>query len=159
MNNLEIKNDKFFENSIRFVIVIVLGLLLPFILLPLVKVGNMTGLEIFQSTEIIEEIAKALVVLFFICRFEGVKLDVYAGILFGILFGFSETMFYLSNIFTTGDFSVFWDRILYTIPMHIITTLILVFSVLYYRWFIIFGLLFSSMVHIFYNYVFVYLIK
>lgn len=159
MNDLEIKNEKFFENSIRFVAVIVLGLLLPFLLLPLVKIGNMTGFGLFQSTEILEEIAKALVVLFFISRFEGVKLDIYAGVLFGILFGFSETMFYLANIFTTGDFSIFWDRILYTIPMHIITTLILVFSVLYYRWFIILGLVFSSMVHIFYNYVFVYLIR
>jgi len=103
----------------RIISLIITGLVLPLFLIPLEK--------FLPYPEILEEISKAVVVLFLILGFSSLKQKIEAGVLFGFLFGISESFFYLTNIFQVGDFNIFWQRFLYTVPMHIITVLIILF--------------------------------
>ena len=131
------------ENNLKIAILVVAGIVLPLILLPVIKI---TGFS-----EIVEEIAKALVVLFLILKLPTWKLQILGGIAFGFLFGMSENFFYLNNIFQLGDFSIFWQRFIWIIPMHIITVLVMVFAGLARKWFLIFGLAGAIVLHILFN--------
>jgi len=139
----EIKSSPLFEVAIYGVFLFVAGLVLPALLIFIVR---FTG-----YSEIVEEIAKALVVFFLILNFPGLKQKIGVGILFGFLFGLSENFFYLNQIFQLGDFSVFWQRFLWTVPMHIITVLVMVFASLGKRWFLIFGLVGAIILHALFN--------
>jgi hypothetical protein len=147
MQNIE--QDRMFENAlspqngILWIFIILSGLILPLFLIPLVK---FTG-----YSEIVEEITKALVVLFLILKLPSHKMQIIAGIGFGFLFGLSENMFYLNNIFQLGDFSIFWQRFLWTVPMHIITVLVMVFAALAGKKFLIFGLAGAIILHALFN--------
>jgi len=140
---MEIKSNPFFETAIYGVFLFVAGLVLPVILIFIVR---FTG-----YSEIVEEIAKALVVLFLILNFPALKQKIGAGILFGFLFGLSENFFYLNQIFQLGDFSVFWQRFLWTVPMHIITVLVMVFAGSVKKWVLIFGLTGAIILHALFN--------
>lgn len=128
---------------VKIVFLIVAGLVLPLLLIPLIK---FTG-----YSEVVEEIAKAGVVLFLILKLPSHKARILVGIAFGFLFGLSENIFYLNNIFQLGDFSIFWQRFLWTVPMHIITVLVMVFAGLARKWFLIFGLTGAIALHILFN--------
>lgn len=104
----------------KIIFIILAGLVLPLLLIPLIK---FTG-----HSEIVEEIAKALIVLFLILQLQTHKQQILDGIAFGFLFSLSENFFYLNNIFQLGDFSIFWQRFLWTVPMHIIMVLVMVFA-------------------------------
>ncbi|HDH31488.1 MAG TPA: PrsW family intramembrane metalloprotease [Candidatus Wolfebacteria bacterium] len=132
-----------FSNGIKFIFLIITGLILPLILIPVVK---LTGFS-----EIIEEISKALAVLFLIFRFSTLKQKIKAGILFGFLFGLSESIFYLNNIFQVGDFSIFWQRFLWTVPMHIITVLVILLPAFKNRKMIILGIIGAIIIHLLFN--------
>lgn len=125
------------------ILIVMTGLVLPALLIFIVK---FTG-----YSEIVEEVAKALVVLFLILKLPNHKLQILAGIGFGFLFGLSENFFYLGQIFQFGDFSVFWQRFLWTVPMHIITVLVMVFASLSKKWFLIFGLVGAIILHVLFN--------
>ena len=87
------------------------------ILIPIVKI---TGFS-----EVLEEISKALAIFFLILNLPKIKQKIVLAILFGFLFGLSESFFYLTNIFQVGDFNIFWQRLLFVVPMHILTVLII----------------------------------
>ena len=139
----EIKSSSLFEAAIYGVFLFVAGLVLPALLIFIIR---FTG-----YSEIVEEIAKALVVLFLILNFPSLKQKIGAGILFGFLFGLSENSFYLNQIFQLGDFSVFWQRFLWTVPMHIITVLVMVFAGSVKKWVLIFGLTGAIILHALFN--------
>jgi len=139
----EIKSAALFETAIYGVFLFAAGLVLPAILIFIVR---FTG-----YSEIVEEIAKALVVLFLILNFPALKQKIGAGILFGFLFGLSENFFYLNQIFQLGDFNVFWQRFLWTVPMHIITVLVMVFAGSVKKWVLIFGLIGATILHALFN--------
>jgi RsiW-degrading membrane proteinase PrsW (M82 family) len=125
------------------VLVAMAGLSLPIILIPMVW---LTG-----YSEIVEEIIKALVVLFLILRLPDHKTQILAGMSFGLLFGLSENFLYLNQIFQLGDFGMFWQRILWTMPMHIITTLVILFSGLAGKRFLVVGLVGAIILHALFN--------
>lgn len=137
------KNDSLFKNGINAVFLIITSLVLPALLLPVIK---LTG-----YSEIVEEIAKALVILFIIFNFASLKQKVWAGIFLGLLYGVSENIFYLNQIIQLGDLSVFWQRLLWTTPMHIITILIMLFAGSVKKWYIIFGLIGAIVLHALFN--------
>ena len=138
------ENDfSLFNTTIYNIFLIMVGLALPIFLIPLVK---FTG-----YSEIVEEIAKALVVLFLILKLPTWKSQILGGIAFGFLFGLSENFFYFNNIFQLGDFSIFWQRFLWTVPMHIITVLIMVFAGLADKKWIILGLGGAIVLHVLFN--------
>ena len=138
-----LKIESLFNIAIYGIFVIMAGLVLPVFLIPLVK---FTG-----YSEIVEEIAKALVVLFLILKLPTWKSQILGGIAFGFLFGVSENFFYLNNIFQLGDFSIFWKRFLWTVPMHIITVLVILFSGLAGKKWIVLGLSGAIVLHILFN--------
>lgn len=119
------------------------GLVLPVFLIPLIK---FTG-----YSEVVEEIAKTLVVFFLILNLPRPKLQILAGVGFGFLFGLSENFFYLNQIFQLGDLSVFWQRFFWTLPMHIITALVIVLSGLAGKKFLIFGFISAVVLHSLFN--------
>jgi len=131
------------ENNLKIAILVVAGIVLPLILIPIVQIAGFT--------EMIEEAAKAIIVLFLILNFPTTRQKILAGISFGFLFGVSENFFYLNQIFQLGDFSVFVQRFLWTVPMHIITVLVMVFAGLARRWFLIFGLAGAIILHTLFN--------
>ena len=131
------------ENNLKIAILVVAGIVLPLILIPIVQIAGFT--------EMIEEAAKAIIVLFLILNFPTTRQKILAGISFGFLFGVSENFFYLNQIFQLGDFSVFVQRFLWAVPMHIITVLVMVFAGLARRWFLIFGLAGAIILHVLFN--------
>lgn len=125
---------------------------MPLVLIPLVQLTSyFYPVAEGYGTEIIEEVVKALIIFFLIFKLPTKKQKILAGILFGFLFGLSESLFYLNNIFQLGDFSVFWQRILWAVPIHIITVLVMVFSGLSKKWWLIFGLAGAIILHILFN--------
>lgn len=137
MTNLSIKS------LINKILIIIFGLILPFLLIIVVR---FTG-----YSEIIEEIAKAIIVLTLIIAIPKFSRKILFAILFGFLFGLSENMFYLRNIFELGDFDIFTKRFIWTLPMHIITVLILALSASAKKWLILFGLILAIILHILFN--------
>jgi len=139
------------SDTVKIIFIIIAGLVLPVILIPLVKFTN--------YSEVIEEISKALVVLFLILKIspqniEGTmdyKLQIFAGISFGFLFGLSESILYFNNIFQLGVFNIFIQRAVGAIPMHIITALIILLFTLKNKKLIIAGLVITIIIHIFFN--------
>ncbi len=125
------------------ILAIVAGLVLPALLIPLIK---FTG-----YSAVIEEITKALVVLFLILELPSLKAQIFVGIVFGFLFGASENIFYLNNIFQLGDFGVFLQRFLWTVPMHITTVLVMVFTGLVGKKWIVLGLVGAIILHVLFN--------
>ncbi len=141
---LGIENDLLFREIIYGIFVFIIGLVLPVFLIFIIR---FTG-----HSEIIEEIAKALVVLFLILKFSTLKQKIWAGILFGFLFGISENFFYLSQIFQFGDWNVFKQRFVLPLSMHIATVLIILFPALIGKKFIFLGLAGSLILHLIFNY-------
>jgi len=143
MQNTEFKIRTMSQSPIIWIFIIIAGLILPLFLIPLIK---FTGFS-----EIIEEIAKALVILFIILKLPSNNARIFAGVGFGLLFGLSESMFYLNNIFQLDDFSIFVQRFLWTVPMHIITVLVMVSAGLMKRWFLVFGFIIAVILHLVFN--------
>lgn len=128
----------------KIVLLIIVSLLLPFVLILLEK-------TILPYPAFVEEIAKALVIFFLILNFQNFKQKILAGLLFGFLFGLSENIFYLINVIENGNLNFFWQRIFLVTPMHIATVLIMVFTGLAKRWFLIFGLAGAIILHALFN--------
>ncbi len=131
------------ENNLKIIVLVVAGIALPLLLIPIIKI---TGFS-----EVVEEIAKATITLFLILKLPGRKTKIFAGIGFGFLFGLSENIFYLNNIFRFGDFGVFGQRFLWTVPMHVITVLVMVLTGLQKKRFLIFGLAGAIILHLLFN--------
>jgi hypothetical protein len=128
---------------IIFIFVFLSGLILPIVLIPVVK---LTG-----YSEIIEEIAKAAVIFFLILKLSNRKTQIISTLAFGFLFGLSESFLYLSNIIQSGDFSVFWQRFLLAVPMHMITALLILFFCSFKKWLVFMGIFFAIILHLLFN--------
>lgn len=123
---------------------IICGLVLPFVLIPIIGyVGY---------SEAIEEISKALVIVFIILRIPKLNYKIMAGVLFGFLFSLSESFLYLNNIFQINNFDVLWQRFFLTGPMHIITVLVIILSGLKSKRYIVLGLFGAIIIHLLFNY-------
>ena len=129
----------------KVTIVCISGLILPLVLLPFVGfIGH---------TEIIEEIAKAFLIIIFVSFFDfrNTRSVINMALLFGLVFGLSETMFYLSSFVTQGTMNLFWQRLAFTVPLHMITSGILALSVIKRKWMIIIGLILAIVIHVVFN--------
>lgn len=144
MQKINMGVEPSFSNVARGILAVVAGLVLPAVLIPLVKFAG--------YSEIFEEIAKALVILFLILKLSAHKAKILYAVAFGFLFGLSETVFYLANIFVFGDFGAFWQRLLWTVPMHITTVLVMTFAGMGGRkWLFVFGLYSAVILHALFN--------
>ncbi len=126
-------------------LVVGLGVFVPLLLLPFVY-----G---FIGSEILEEVAKALVVIFLIARLSGgVSRIVWSGV-FGFLFGVSETMLYLMPAVQTQLYQDFWTRFVTTVPLHTITPIIIMLPIMIFKskWAGLLGLALALGFHLFFN--------
>lgn len=126
-----------------FIFIFLSGLILPAVLIPVVR---FTG-----YSEIIEEISKALIVIFLILKITGLKRQTLCAVIFGFLFGFSESIFYLGNILQTGNFNIFFERFLFAVPLHIITVLIILFFGLISKYLLPLGVAIAIIIHLLFN--------
>ncbi len=142
---MTIKSELQVINTLKyFILITISGLILPFILLPIIKA---TGFS-----EFIEELAKLLIILFLVLRLPNTKTKILGGLLFGFLFGLSESILYLNNIIQIGDFSIFWQRIYITIPLHIITVIVILLPALKNKKLILIGYVGAVAIHYLFNY-------
>ncbi len=139
-----LKIESSFNIAIYGIFAAMAGLVLPVLLIPLIKFAG--------YSEIIEEVSKALVIMFLILSLPAThNIQILFGIALGFLFGISENFLYLNQIFQLGDFGIFWQRFLWTMPMHIATVLVILFSGLAGRRFILLGLIGAIILHILFN--------
>ncbi|MFH0988217.1 MAG: PrsW family glutamic-type intramembrane protease [Parcubacteria group bacterium] len=137
------KNKRVSNGAIQVVFLLALGLIAPAVLLPIIK---FTG-----RSEIIEEAAKALVILFVALKLPSLRMKIFGSIMFGVLFGLSENLFYLSNFVRLGVYDLFWQRFLWTLPMHAVTVLIISLPGLLRRWYAVFGFAGAVFLHLMFN--------
>lgn len=143
IGELAIGSRRIFDAVIGGAFLALAGMVLPLLLLPLVQLGG--------HSEIIEEAAKSAVILFVILKLPSIKWQIYGAIVFGLMFGISENMLYLSNYFKLGLFDFFWWRFMWTVPMHSATALIILFSVAAGKKWLILGLLGAIALHLMFN--------
>ena len=139
------QNIKRIDVTIKLILLVLITLFLSFILIVVEK-------TILPYPAFVEEIAKALVVFFLILNLPGTKYKIAAGLLFGFLFGLSENIFYLTNIVNGNDLNIFWQRMILTGPMHIITVLVILFFALISKRLLIFGLAGAIILHSLFNF-------
>ncbi len=121
----------------------VAGLVLPVLLIPVIA---FTG-----SSEWVEELAKAAVVLFLVLAVPGRTRQLATGTAFGFLFGLSENALYLNQVFQAGTVSTFWERFAWTLPMHLLTAALLTVSGLWGKKFLPFGFAAALGLHLLFN--------
>lgn len=105
---------------------------------------------IFPYPYIVEELAKGIFV-FFILKSSGNKTRIRLAILAGLFFAFSESVLYMSNILLVGTVWTFIERLLLTIPLHIITTLLILFSSMRKKGFLGLGIVAAMLLHYLFN--------
>lgn len=130
-------------NALEYhLIVLLTGLCSPIVLIFLIHfIGN---------SELIEEIFKALFVLFVVSGITGLKRFYYAG-LFAVIFTVSESVLYLNTILQIGNLDLFVERIILTAPMHILTTLIIVLFSFGNKKKIVIGFILALILHLSFN--------
>lgn len=105
---------------------------------------------IFPYPYLVEELVKGFLVLY-ILKSEDQAGRIKLTILSGLFFAFSESVMYLSNIFMVGTFWTFAERLLLTIPLHVGTTLVILFSGMRKKIFFPLGLIVAILIHYFFN--------
>lgn len=124
------------------VAVIFLGILvLPFLLWIIERV--------LPYPVLVEELTKLLIVLAITKR---VKENLFYWIvLAGLMFGIAESFLYLININLYGSLTVWWSRLLLTVPMHVITISIIYGLGKFGRFGLAVGLILAIFVHYEFN--------
>lgn len=130
-------NHQFDGQKTRFLLLILSGLLLPFFLFSLAKL-------IISYPSAVEEISKALIILFLLYDLPDLKkyfkFQIIGALIFGAIFALSKNFIYFyasSQIFNLG---FFWERFLLIASPHTITALIIFLSLAIGRGAIFFGL-------------------
>lgn len=124
-------------------IIVLFGAILPLLLWPI---------ETFLPyPAVIEELAKAVLVYWILTSVAGKRAQIQTTILAGAAFAFSESMLYLFNILLVGTAWTFFLRLLLTIPLNIITMLVMLLLGLWKRWLLVLGLLAAMLLHYVFN--------
>ena len=140
---LQIKVKDSSDDLIKIILILVAGLVVPVFLIPLI--------QLTKNSEIIEELAKALLIFFLVLNLRGIGKKFLVVIFLGFFFGLSETFFYLVNILQFGKEEIFNQRLILVIPMHIITCVIILIPALKNKWLIIAGVFMAVATHLFFN--------
>ena len=98
---------------------------------------------------IVEEISKAILI-FFLLKLPN-REKILGTIMIGFLFSFSETVLYLFNVFSVGSLQTLLLRFIFTTPMHILTSLIILSSALINKNLIVLGVIIAALVHYIFN--------
>lgn len=113
----------------------------PFILWPI---------ELFLPYPyIIEEIAKMLLILPLLGLTTQSKIKM--ALIIGLIFAISEGVLYIFNIYLVGNVGTLLERYLFTIPLHTITSLVILLPTLIDKRLIFVGLILAMIIHFFFN--------
>ncbi len=126
------------------------SLILPFILWPLEL--------LLPYPYIVEEVAKAVVVYFIIKSTNNYDHRVKLAVFSGVFFALSESVLYIFNIQLTGSIETLLLRMLITIPLHVITYLIILLVSTKNIKLMPLGILLAGIVHYTFNMVISFLI-
>lgn len=119
------------------------GLVLPILLI--------LPVSAFGYSEVLEELAKAVAVFLFLCPIAERKTRIFGALLLGGVFGLSESCLYFSQIFQFGDIHIFWERLAFTLPMHVLTAVILTVPTFWGRRWLFFGVILAISFHFGFN--------
>lgn len=100
---------------------------------------------------VIEELAKLLLVIFILNENVNSTIKIRLAILAGLFFALSESALYMFNIQLVGTLSTLLQRLALTLPLHGITTLIILFSGIKSRAFLIIGITIAMILHYTFN--------
>lgn len=106
---------------------------------------------IFPYPHIVEELYKLVLVFFILNHTKNNSDRVKLAFISGLLFAFSESIFYMPNILLVGTYWTFLERLILTIPLHVITILLILFLGVRRREFIALGLAGAILIHYFFN--------
>lgn len=98
---------------------------------------------------IVEELAKALLIFFILGEKKSTQIKL--AIIIGAVFALSEGVLYIFNIYLVGDILTLLQRFLFTVPLHVGTTLIILFFARLFKWGIILGFISAAVVHFLFN--------
>jgi hypothetical protein len=99
---------------------------------------------------VFEEIAKGILV-YFVISDKSIKNKVTAVIIATLLFSVSESFLYLINIYQLGNISTLFTRFILTAPMHIITSLVILFIANKDKRLIPLAVVITGVIHLFFN--------
>jgi hypothetical protein len=119
------------------------SLILPFILWPIEQA--------LPYPYIIEEIAKGSLT-YWVLKNPRRASRIKAAIAIGALYAFSESVLYIFNIFAVGNLSTLFQRLAITIPLHIITTLVILLPALKDKRLIVVGVILAGIIHYLFNF-------
>lgn len=122
--------------------IILFAAVIPFVIWPIEI--------IFPYPYIVEELAKTVLV-FFILGTRGRSLQIKLTILAGLFFAFSESVLYISNILLVGTLWTYLERLLLTIPLHILTSLLILLSGSRKKELLPLGVVMAMILHYFFN--------
>jgi len=120
------------------------GLILPILLI--------FPINIFGYSEVLEELAKAVAVFLFLCPIAERRSRILGAVLLGGVFGLSESCLYFSQIFQFGDLHIFWERLVFTLPMHVLTAVVLTVPTIWGRRWLFLGVILAIFIHLGFNY-------
>ncbi len=104
----------------------------------------------FPYPHVIEEMTKALLI-FFLLKSTDNRQKIYGAILVGFLFAFSENVLYMLNIFSAGNPQELILRFVLTMPMHIVTSVVILSLSLIDKRLIFLGIILAGFIHYFFN--------
>jgi hypothetical protein len=126
-------------------LLIVFAFALPFLLWPLEAITSMTP----PYASAFEELAKFALLVFAYKQIPK-KLIKYA-VIVGSAFFLTETIFYLFNIYGVGILNPLIMRFTLTLPMHILTSILIAFGITQGKFKRLVGLFFATTIHLLFN--------
>ncbi len=107
--------------------------------------------QILPYPYLVEELFKALAILFLPLKQLERNTAIKLAVVFGFLFAFSESVFYFINILSTGSPENLFLRNVFTMPLHVLTTLVLMLAAKKGLKTLIAGLGVAILIHYFFN--------
>lgn len=80
---------------------------------------------VFPFPFIVEELVKLIMIMILVRRVGAENLTIVGVAMIGLIFGLSETVFYITDAFLLGSSSAIVIRLFVTVPMHILTVIIM----------------------------------
>ncbi|OGM14286.1 hypothetical protein A3A76_00205 [Candidatus Woesebacteria bacterium RIFCSPLOWO2_01_FULL_39_23] len=118
-------------------------LFLPFVLWPVEK--------LLPFPFLVEELVKVIYILLIIKEEEATKERLISATVVGVLFALSESFFFLLNIQAVGTPSTLVTRLVLTLPLHVVTTVLIMLPTLLNKKLIILGFILAATLHFLFN--------
>lgn len=100
---------------------------------------------------LVEELVKAAVIFFLILPMSCATHRLIGTLAFALMFALSENIFYFLNFINNNELGIYWQRFVWPLAMHLLTSLVILASVWKNKnWWLV-GLLLAMAIHYLYN--------